>query len=244
MSVGGAPAKSLQEIIQERRAIEEARRGRRRESCAPAAASSSSAAPGSLAGPSSYAHEQAILSNLFRGDPTTLGGGPRRLDNQPVPSRYYEAYASPGHGVFMDSSREGGRSSGAGEGSGGWWGQEIPTGQDHWVVDPGLEAAMADIGLDPDGSPTYEQLLLLEEYLGPQVPQKGLSEEEIANCSTPFVVDEDMALAVDSCSVCLFPFEAGDRGRTLSCSHMYHEECIDRWLSEHSSCPVCKVVLK
>ena len=84
------------------------------------------------------------------------GGGPRRLDNQPVPSRYYEAYASPGHGVFMDSSREGGRSSGAGEGSGGWWGQEIPTGQDHWVVDPGLEAAMADIGLDPDGSPTYE----------------------------------------------------------------------------------------
>ena len=45
------------------------------------------------------------------------------------------------------------------------------------------------------------------------------------------------------CTVCQTDFEDGDRIRTLLCLHMFHKECIDRWLTSQSgSCPICKVV--
>lgn len=43
-----------------------------------------------------------------------------------------------------------------------------------------------------------------------------------------------------SCTICLCPFEAGDQVKTLPCLHLYHTECIDRWLQRSSICPVCK----
>ena len=43
-----------------------------------------------------------------------------------------------------------------------------------------------------------------------------------------------------SCSICLAPYVVNDVVRTLSCLHIFHKDCIDHWLEEHSTCPVCK----
>jgi Ring finger domain len=42
------------------------------------------------------------------------------------------------------------------------------------------------------------------------------------------------------CMVCLCEFESGETLRILPCLHRYHRSCIDRWLLQHGTCPVCK----
>lgn len=45
------------------------------------------------------------------------------------------------------------------------------------------------------------------------------------------------------CSICLLEYEVGDRFRTLPCKHHFHQPCIDRWLSDHDTCPLCVQVV-
>jgi len=42
-----------------------------------------------------------------------------------------------------------------------------------------------------------------------------------------------------SCSICLNDYEDDDELRTLPCKHLFHSKCIDRWLANHSTCPLC-----
>ncbi|KAD6455138.1 hypothetical protein R6Q59_016411 [Mikania micrantha] len=43
------------------------------------------------------------------------------------------------------------------------------------------------------------------------------------------------------CSVCLSAFEEIELLRLLpKCKHVFHVECIDQWLENHSSCPLCR----
>lgn len=43
------------------------------------------------------------------------------------------------------------------------------------------------------------------------------------------------------CPVCLAGFAEGDYVRRLNdCKHSFHLACIDKWLSSHSNCPVCR----
>lgn len=42
------------------------------------------------------------------------------------------------------------------------------------------------------------------------------------------------------CMVCLENLSEGDELRTLPCFHRFHRECIDTWLGQSITCPVCK----
>ncbi|MES1917796.1 MAG: hypothetical protein MHM6MM_009502, partial [Cercozoa sp. M6MM] len=46
-----------------------------------------------------------------------------------------------------------------------------------------------------------------------------------------------------TCRVCLCEYEEGDMLKTLPCFHGFHSECIDPWLRNNPSCPVCKHVI-
>ncbi|KAJ3703120.1 hypothetical protein LUZ61_006825 [Rhynchospora tenuis] len=46
------------------------------------------------------------------------------------------------------------------------------------------------------------------------------------------------------CSICLGGLADGDKVKVLPlCYHVFHPECIDMWLSSHSSCPLCRASL-
>lgn len=44
----------------------------------------------------------------------------------------------------------------------------------------------------------------------------------------------------DSCAVCIEAYKANDVVRILTCNHFFHKNCIDPWLLEHRTCPMCK----
>jgi hypothetical protein len=46
----------------------------------------------------------------------------------------------------------------------------------------------------------------------------------------------------DFCSICMLNFEIGDKVKLLPCNkkHIFHNNCIDKWLSNNQNCPNCR----
>ncbi|KAF7817209.1 E3 ubiquitin-protein ligase [Senna tora] len=42
------------------------------------------------------------------------------------------------------------------------------------------------------------------------------------------------------CCICLAKYENNDELRELPCSHLFHKECVDKWLKINAVCPLCK----
>jgi hypothetical protein len=92
-------------------------------------------------------------------------------------------------------------------------------------------------------SPSYEDMILLQNLLGPVKPPVAHAEDvESAGGLYKIVADEESVTAreVDGedsvrlslneqCLVCLAPYLDGDDARRLAkCKHIYHRECIDQ----------------
>lgn len=93
-------------------------------------------------------------------------------------------------------------------------------------------------------SPTYEDMILLSNLIGPAKPPVA-SEEDIAAAPGLFIIravgsdgvvaeavegTESISLASDArCLVCLCGYEADDEARKLvNCGHLFHRVCIDQ----------------
>lgn len=98
------------------------------------------------------------------------------------------------------------------------------------TVNPFSAAAPANYIHDMGYS--YEDLVSLEP-----VPRGLKSFDHL-----PTTVYEGQELPSDqtSCAVCMADFEVSEDLRYLHCTHHFHKECIDRWLSVAPTCPVCK----
>eukprot|EP01067_Filipodium_phascolosomae_P000201 Filipodium_phascolosomae@DN1168_c0_g1_i2.p1 len=53
--------------------------------------------------------------------------------------------------------------------------------------------------------------------------------------------DENAATEQEECmcAICFDSYEQGDVVRCLPCHHEFHSACIDKWLENKSTCPVC-----
>ncbi|KAH9523250.1 hypothetical protein Btru_066208 [Bulinus truncatus] len=45
----------------------------------------------------------------------------------------------------------------------------------------------------------------------------------------------------DQCPVCIEAYKAHDVIRMLPCRHVFHKSCVDPWLLDQRSCPMCKL---
>ncbi|KAI3907446.1 hypothetical protein MKX01_036363 [Papaver californicum] len=50
---------------------------------------------------------------------------------------------------------------------------------------------------------------------------------------------------VETCSVCMGESETStEQGKRLPCNHVYHLECISKWISRsNNSCPLCRTLI-
>ncbi|NWW57729.1 RNF6 ligase, partial [Ifrita kowaldi] len=70
---------------------------------------------------------------------------------------------------------------------------------------------------------------------------RGLTKEQIDNLSTRNYGDiHTESERSKTCSVCINEYATGNKLRQLPCMHEFHIHCIDRWLSENSTCPICR----
>ena len=95
---------------------------------------------------------------------------------------------------------------------------------------------MDEICPNPDKM-SYEQLLQLEEEVGNV--NKGLSKDKIKKIPIkPFhkaLFDDNL-----DCIICMEKFEENEQVKQLLCGHIFHGECIDKWLEKEKKCPFCK----
>ncbi|EMS66994.1 E3 ubiquitin-protein ligase SDIR1 [Triticum urartu] len=65
-------------------------------------------------------------------------------------------------------------------------------------------------------------------------PESGKEKKQDADATSKMTDDEL------TCSVCLEQVVAGDLLRSLPCLHRFHVNCIDPWLRQQGTCPICK----
>ncbi|XP_051976501.1 E3 ubiquitin-protein ligase RNF128-like [Xyrauchen texanus] len=52
--------------------------------------------------------------------------------------------------------------------------------------------------------------------------------------------DQETGPDADTCAVCIELYKPGDVLSILTCNHYFHNSCIEPWLLEHRTCPMCK----
>ncbi|XP_038648383.1 RING finger protein 150a isoform X2 [Scyliorhinus canicula] len=53
--------------------------------------------------------------------------------------------------------------------------------------------------------------------------------------------DKETESDFDNCAVCIEGYKSNDVVRILPCRHLFHKTCVDPWLLDHRTCPMCKM---
>ncbi|XP_037622312.1 E3 ubiquitin-protein ligase arkadia-A isoform X1 [Sebastes umbrosus] len=87
----------------------------------------------------------------------------------------------------------------------------------------------------------YEALLAFEERQG-SVVSKKMSRREIQRFPTKTFKSAN-SCENTQCQICFCDYTDGEKLRMLPCFHDYHVQCIDRWLKDNTTCPICRANL-
>ncbi|KXJ83104.1 hypothetical protein RP20_CCG008562 [Aedes albopictus] len=94
------------------------------------------------------------------------------------------------------------------------------------------------------GHPVRCPICLVYRSIGVRFVKNGLyqhaREQHSEYCAA--VPDASAPCATESpeCPICFGNMLTNDDTKSLSCSHQFHSQCIEQWLENNSSCPVCR----
>ncbi|KAJ7955482.1 RING/U-box superfamily protein [Quillaja saponaria] len=54
---------------------------------------------------------------------------------------------------------------------------------------------------------------------------------------------DQMRIRTTECAICIAEFEVKGEAAKLPCLHVYHRDCISKWLQRNPSCPMCRFKL-
>jgi len=73
------------------------------------------------------------------------------------------------------------------------------------------------------------------------VAYRGLSDDSLRRLPWHQISDESKLNQSICCTICLQDIKVGEIARSLPhCQHMFHQICVDKWLTRHGSCPICR----
>ncbi|KAJ6798613.1 putative RING-H2 finger protein ATL1 [Iris pallida] len=82
---------------------------------------------------------------------------------------------------------------------------------------------------------------LRSSYSGASGEGDGLDETTIQAIRTLRFRNTDSSAPFRDCAVCLNEFQVEEKIKMLpNCYHVFHIDCIDTWLQNHSNCPLCR----
>lgn len=104
----------------------------------------------------------------------------------------------------------------------------------------------------PLGSLLMDRVMSIEsrvnrmlQLIGSRGLNMGLKPEviDLYTTRTKYAADEVAEREEDreKCTICLANFEADAEVRRLKCKHLFHLDCVDRWLMGNKQCPMCRV---
>nr|CDS34109.1 zinc finger protein [Hymenolepis microstoma] len=65
------------------------------------------------------------------------------------------------------------------------------------------------------------------------------SSADIASLPRRILVQNDLR-TYEECSICLEKYKVNDETMSLPCLHHFHQTCLETWLSQKGSCPICR----
>ncbi|GMI89833.1 Arabidopsis Toxicos en Levadura 7 [Hibiscus trionum] len=66
--------------------------------------------------------------------------------------------------------------------------------------------------------------------------------KEVREMLPIIIYRETFSIRDTQCSVCLGDYQAEDKLQQIpACGHTFHMDCIDHWLANHSTCPLCRL---
>ncbi|XP_052197777.1 E3 ubiquitin ligase BIG BROTHER-related-like isoform X1 [Diospyros lotus] len=104
-----------------------------------------------------------------------------------------------------------------------------------------LQEETEESDVDPDEL-SYEELIALEEMVGEE--NRGLPPEKISSylhSYAPPCLHGNQPVHLDRCVICQAEYEEGEMRVALSCQHLYHSDCIRKWLLLRKTCPICGI---
>lgn len=69
-------------------------------------------------------------------------------------------------------------------------------------------------------------------------PKKAISQLQLHRVKRG---EKGVDIEAENCAVCIENYKPKDVVRILPCKHIFHRLCIDPWLLEHRTCPMCKL---
>lgn len=87
-----------------------------------------------------------------------------------------------------------------------------------------------------DALPTYKFKMKKKKSRGESNPAVGEGGVVAAGTEKERTISGEDAV----CCICLAKYENNDELRELPCSHLFHKECVDKWLKINALCPLCK----
>ena len=87
---------------------------------------------------------------------------------------------------------------------------------------------------------------IFEQFANMMRSRQAQQQPQTTGCSEEFIKnlpEKDKNSECSDCYICLEKCKEGPESVQLPCKHSFDRSCIEHWLKDHDSCPVCRMKL-